>query len=128
MTTLLRSVLAGLGLAVALAAVAAAPARAQSSYDGVWSVLVITEKGTCDRGYRYPIRIHRGKVGHANPENTSFNIAGRVNAGGGVFVKISRGQQSASGSGHMSAGSGSGRWKTASGECSGVWTAERRGS
>lgn len=103
---------------------AAAPA-ASGSADGVWSVLIITEKGQCDRGYRYPVRIKGGKVGHLNP-TSSFNINGRVSAGGGVFVKISRGEQSASGSGRIGGSSGDGKWKTASGECSGVWTAERR--
>jgi hypothetical protein len=127
MITPLHRVLPGLALAALVTAGFAAPAGAQAGYDGVWSVLVITEKGTCDRGYRYPVRIRHGKVGHANPENTSFNISGRVSGGGGVFVKISRGDQSASGSGRMSHSSGSGRWKTATGQCSGVWTAERRG-
>ena len=32
------------------------------SYDGVWSVLVHTEKGDCDPGYRYPIRIANGHL------------------------------------------------------------------
>jgi hypothetical protein len=26
-------------------------------YDGLWSVSIVTEKGDCDRGYRYPVRI-----------------------------------------------------------------------
>jgi hypothetical protein len=140
-TLLLRNVWAGLGgAALLIASLWAVPVAAQtttltaspvkhasasSSADGVWSVLIITEKGTCDRGYRYPIRIVRGKVGHLNP-SSSFNINGRVSPGGGVFVKISRGDQSASGSGRIGGSSGSGKWKTASGECSGIWTAERR--
>jgi hypothetical protein len=126
MSLVLRSFLSGLALASIVAGGLSAPAKAQGGYDGVWSVLIITEKGTCDRGYRYPVRIKKGRVGHVDP-NSSFNINGRVSAGGGVFVKISRGEQSASGSGRMGGSSGSGRWKTASGECSGVWTAEKRG-
>jgi hypothetical protein len=126
MTTLLRRAVPAFACAAVLAAglSSAAPARAQSA-DGVWSVLIITEKGTCDRGYRYPVKITGGKVGHLNP-SSSFNINGRVSPGGGIFVKISRGDQSASGSGRIGGSSGSGRWKTASGECSGVWQAERR--
>jgi hypothetical protein len=116
-----------LALGAALAGIGAGPGQAQSGFDGVWSVLVITEKGTCDRGYRYPVRIARGKVGHANPETSSFTINGRVGAGGAVKVVISRGDQSASGVGRLGRSSGSGQWKTSSGECSGVWTAERRG-
>jgi hypothetical protein len=140
MTTLLRSVWPGIAGAALIALSLSAPAAAQTatptaapakhtaaagSADGVWSVLIITEKGQCDRGYRYPVRIKGGKVGHLNP-TSSFNINGRVSAGGGVFVKISRGEQSASGSGRIGGSSGAGKWKTASGECWGVWTAERR--
>ena len=32
------------------------------NYDGLWSVLIVTEKGDCDRGYRYPIRITLGTL------------------------------------------------------------------
>ena len=97
-------------------------------YDGLWSVLIITEQGTCDRGYRYAVRIRGGNVGHADPANSSFRIAGRVNGSGGINVSVARGTQSANGSGRMSRAAGSGRWKSAKGECSGTWQAERRGS
>lgn len=124
MIILSKRILAGVVLA---ASVTAIPAATQAAgYDGVWSVLVITEKGQCDRGYRYPVKISGGRVGHANPENSSFNIAGRVGAGGAINVTISRGEQSANGSGRMGASTGSGKWRTATGECSGSWTAERR--
>jgi hypothetical protein len=99
-----------------------------AGYDGLWSVLIITEQGTCDRGYRYAVRIRNGSVGHADPANSSFRIAGRVNAGGGINVSVARGTQSANGSGRISRNGGSGRWRSAKGECSGVWQAERRGS
>jgi hypothetical protein len=97
---------------------------ARPSFDGNWSVLIVTEKGTCDRAYRYPVRISGGAVGYAG--QASFNVTGRVGANGAVTVTVSRGDQSASGSGMLSSTDGSGRWRTASGECSGSWTAERR--
>lgn len=106
---------------------AAGPAAAQSSLDGRWSVLIVTEKGTCDRGYRYPIRISHGVIGHADPANSSFDIKGRVRGGGRVSVTVSRGTQSASGTGRLSRDSGSGTWHTTTNDCSGTWTAERRG-
>ena len=125
MTNVLQRVIPSLALAGVVMAGVATPSIA-AGYDGLWSVLIITEKGTCDRGYRYPVRIAGGKVGHANPES-SFNIRGRVAGTGAIQVTVSRGDQSASGSGKLSASGGGGRWKTASGQCSGVWTAERRG-
>jgi hypothetical protein len=100
------------------------PASAQST-DGTWSVLIITEKGTCDRGYRYPLKITRGVVTHVDPDS-SFNVRGRVR-GNRISVTVSRGSQSASGSGRINSTSGTGTWRTAGGDCSGVWTAEKRG-
>ena len=126
MTSLLRG-LSGLVLLAWLTITAATPAFAQSRYDGLWSVLIITERGTCDRGYRYPLRIARGRVNHADPASSSFTIRGNVASGGAIRVSVSRGQQSANGTGRLSRSTGAGRWRTSSGQCSGIWTAERRG-
>lgn len=122
-----RHLLTGLTLLGALA-VGALPARAATPYDGLWSVLIITEQGTCDRGYRYAVRIRNGRVSHADPSSSSFNIQGRVAGGGGVRVSVARGEQRADGTGHLNRTSGSGKWRSAKGECSGIWTAERRGN
>src|SRR5436309_10952622 len=105
----------------------AAPApmgATKQSFDGTWSVLIVTEKGTCDRAYRYPVRISNGSVGYAG--QASFNVTGQVGASGAVTVTVSRGSQSASGSGRLSRTDGTGYWRTAGGECSGTWSAERR--
>ena len=110
---------------LAAAIVPASPAPAgKPNFDGAWSVLIVTEKGTCDRAYRYPIKIENGAVGYAG--TASFNISGSVGNNGAVTVTVSRGNQSANGSGRMSSTDGTGRWQTASGECSGTWSAERR--
>jgi len=112
-------------LAASAVPAASAPiAAGKASFDGNWSVLIVTEKGTCDRAYRYPVRISHGSVGYAG--EASFNVSGQVGPGGAVTVTVSRGSQSASGSGRLSLTDGSGRWRTASGECSGTWSAERR--
>ena len=114
--------------ALAFAATAAvsfsAPVNAAASFDGNWSVLIVTEKGTCDRAYRYPVKIDNGSVGYAG--SASFTVSGRVQPTGAVTVTVARGSQSANGSGRMNGSDGSGRWQTAGGECSGSWTAERR--
>lgn len=102
----------------------AAPIAAAKSFDGGWSVLIVTEKGTCDRAYRYPVKIENGAVGYAG--TASFNVTGKVGANGAVTVTVSRGDKSATGTGHMSGTDGAGTWTAASGECSGTWTAERR--
>jgi len=110
--------------ATAAPAFAAPMAASKASFDGNWSVLIVTQKGTCDRAYRYPVRISNGAVGYAG--EASFNVSGKVGDTGAVIVTVSRGNQSATGTGRMSATDGSGTWTAASGECSGTWTAERR--
>lgn len=127
---LARLALAGL---LALAAIPDASAatkakRASGGFDGLWSVLIITEKGTCDRGYRYAVRIKGGRVGHADPAGSSFRISGSVAGNGAARVSVVRGDQSASGTGRLTRDGGAGRWTSSKGECSGIWQAERRGS
>ncbi|ARQ01613.1 hypothetical protein [Pseudorhodoplanes sinuspersici] len=126
--TKVKTGLAGVLLAAALSSGIATPVKAQAAYDGLWSVLIITEQGTCDRGYRYAIRIKGGKVTHADPANSSFRINGRVSGNGATRVSVARGDQSANGSGRINRNVGAGRWKSSKGECSGIWQAERRGS
>src|SRR5436853_1215897 len=112
-------------LAASAAPASSAPiAAAKQNFDGNWSVLIVTEQGKCDRAYRYPVRISNGSVGYAG--DASFNVSGTVGTGGAVTVTVSRGSQSAKGTGQLSANGGSGRWTAGSGECSGSWTAERR--
>lgn len=122
-----RGLCLGLGMVAALCTTPfVSVSVAGATYDGQWSVLVITDHGNCDRAYRYPVRITNGKVGHQDP-NSSFNISGHVTNSGAVKVSVSRGQQRADGTGRLSATGGGGKWKAASGECAGQWTAEKRG-
>jgi hypothetical protein len=94
------------------------------SYDGVWSVLVHTEKGDCDPGYRYPIRIANGHLVNAGDSN--FTITGAVAPTGAISVTVSAAGKSANGTGHLAGTGGGGSWT--GGACSGSWTAERRGA
>ncbi len=110
--------------ATAVPAAAAPISAGKQNLDGNWSVLIVTEKGKCDRAYRYPVRISNGSVGYAG--EASFNVSGSVGANGAVVVTVSKGSQSAKGTGQLSANGGSGRWTAGSGDCSGSWTAERR--
>src|ERR1041384_1216174 len=68
----------------------------KQSFDGTWRVLIVTEKGACDRAYRYPVRISNGSVGYAG--EASFNVSGSVGANGAVTVMVSKGNQRARGS------------------------------
>jgi hypothetical protein len=97
---------------------------AQPRYDGLWSVSIVTEKGDCDRGYRYPIRISNGQL--ANAGDTAFSISGKVAPTGAITVTVAAAGKSANGSGLLAGDMGGGHWT--GGACSGSWTAERRGA
>ena len=103
----------------------AAPASGVAQFDGTWSVSIVTDLGSCDRGYRYALRIANGRIFYDNP---SFSVNGQVNARGQVSVTVSAGGQSASGIGRLSRDYGTGTWigRSASDQCSGHWEAERR--
>ena len=127
-----RALHAGLAALCLVGLAPSAPAQAQSksqaAFDGAWSVLIVTESGTCDRAYRYAVNINRGVVSYAG--EAGINLSGRVAGNGAVKVTVSRGSQSATGTGRMTASSGAGKWSGKSGSqtCAGTWEAERRRS
>jgi hypothetical protein len=112
-------------LCAASAAPIATPAAARTPYDGSWSVLIVTQRGTCDRAYRYGVEIANGIISYGG---AGVSFSGRVAANGAVRVAVTGGDQRANGSGKMNRTSGSGNWSGASStsRCSGYWTAERR--
>jgi hypothetical protein len=119
----------GRGALFALVAASATVATTSSyavmpGYDGLWSFSIVTEKGACDRGYRYPIRISNGVL--ANAGDVAVNIAGKVLPTGAVTVMVSAAGKSANGTGRLSGNLGEGSWS--GGDCSGTWSAERRSS
>jgi hypothetical protein len=121
------AVVAGLAaLWLALSFTAVPKASAMGAFDGNWSVLIVTESGSCDTAYRYALQIVNGSITY--PDQT-INITGHVSGGGFVHVLVSAGGQYASGSGRLYDGSGAGRWsgRGSTSACSGRWEAERRG-
>jgi hypothetical protein len=109
---------------IAASSMASAPSFALPRYDGLWSVSIVTQKGDCDPGYRYPVRITNGTLFNAGDSN--FTVSGKVGATGAITVTVSAAGKSAIGSGRLAGDAGMGSW--IGGACSGTWTAERRGS
>jgi hypothetical protein len=112
-------------LALVCAATAATTATARTPYDGAWSVLIVTQRGTCDRAYQYGVQIVDGNVTY---RGGMVNFFGRVTAKGAVRVTVSGGSSRADGSGKLTRTTGQGNWRGRSGKdaCSGYWTAQRR--
>jgi hypothetical protein len=100
------------------AILAAAPAAA--SFDGTWTVSIVTTKGVCEQGMALPIQISAGRVVSGHSE---VSVTGRVAEGGGITVSVIQGLKRAFGSGKLAEAFGSGTWR--GGPCSGTWTAQR---
>ena len=92
--------------------------------DGNWSVLIITEKGECDRGYRYEVTVSNGRVSYRG--DSGIDLAGSVAPDGATKVSIKVGAKGASGTGHLSGSTGAGVWRGigSSGSCAGRWEAQ----
>jgi hypothetical protein len=99
------------------AATLSAPAMAESNYDGLWSVTIVTNAGSCSPTAQYPLTISDGRVSGPG------NVSGSVGQGGNVRVSIS----GAHANGQLNGKAGSGRWNSASSgmPCSGRWVASR---
>ena len=106
----------------------AAPAARQGSanFDGLWSVVIVTLQGPCDRSYRYPARIVGSRVVQASAD-PNYRLYGAVSRSGAIRVIVVRGGQWADGRGRLTDGRGAGNWTTSGGQCAGQWTAVRRG-
>jgi hypothetical protein len=99
-------------------------AMRSAAFDGEWSVVIHTRQGDCGAALRYSVRIVGGRVVSAD----QGRAAGAVAPNGAIRVVVAEGDRSASGSGRLIGNAGSGYWRTDRGECSGDWTAERRGA
>jgi hypothetical protein len=119
-----RGVLVLGALALIAAVPALRPAEAVPSYDGLWSVVIMTKAGLCEPSYRYPVRITNGHL--INAGKATVQISGRVAKNGAVVVNVSSGDKMAIGTGRLAATSGTGSWSGGNGVCSGIWQAERR--
>jgi hypothetical protein len=117
-SVILSAFLAGAAL------VGPSPAAYAAVRDGNWSVLIITEKGECDRGYRYEVKVANGQVSYRG--DLGIDLAGSVAPDGATKVSIKLGDKGASGTGRLSGRTGSGVWRGigANRTCAGRWEAE----
>ena len=103
----------------ALAALAAVPAAAQTPYDGLWNVTIVTKTGACEPSTRSTLTVPDGKVSAAGA-----SVSGSIGREGLVRVSIA----GAYANGQLNGNSGSGKWNGASAgvPCSGRWEASRQ--
>ena len=105
--------------AAVLTASATLPALAQTPYDGLWNVTIMTSSGSCEPTASSTLTVADGKISGAGA-----NVSGSIGNGGLVKVSIN----GAYANGQLSGNSGSGKWNGASAgvPCSGRWEASRQ--
>ena len=107
---LLASILTGTGVA---------PAFAQSPYDGLWHVTIVTKSGSCEPSASSTLTVSDGRISGGGAD-----VSGTIGREGLVRVSIN----GAYANGQLSGNAGSGKWNGASGgiPCSGRWEASRQ--
>ena len=105
--------------ALAIATLTAAPVAAQTPYDGLWNVTIVTKAGSCEPEKRSTLTVTDGKVSAAGAD-----VTGSIGREGLVRVSIG----GAYANGQLSGNAGWGRWNGASAgvPCSGRWEASRQ--
>lgn len=106
-------------LITAFAGVVAQPAGAQTPYDGLWNVTIITKAGTCEPTARSTLTVADGKISAPGAD-----VAGTIGREGLVRVSIN----GAYANGQLNGNAGWGKWNGASAgvPCSGRWEASRQ--
>jgi hypothetical protein len=106
-------------LATAAASLTAAPAAAQTPYDGLWNVTIVTKSGSCEPTARSTLTVADGKVSAPGAA-----VSGNIGREGLVRVSIN----GAYANGQLNGNAGSGKWNGASSgvPCSGRWEASRQ--
>jgi hypothetical protein len=105
----------------------AAPAHAQTAYDGPWSVVITTRGGPCPSGIRYGVNILGGQI--VSSAGGEADVRGRVTPRGVVSVTVRSGGAFAVGTGSLGRLTGGGVWRgqSSSNVCEGAWVAQRSG-
>jgi type 1 fimbria pilin len=103
---------------IAATTAATAPAMAQTPYDGLWNVTIVTKTGTCEPVASSTLTVTDGKI--SGPD---ADVSGTIGREGLVRVSI----RGAYANGQLNGNTGSGKWNGASAgiPCSGRWQASR---
>jgi hypothetical protein len=98
---------------------------ADSAFDGMWSVIAVTQQGGCDPTYNFSVQIVAGLItvpGFAG-------LSGHVADSGAVQASVSTSGTQVTAVGNLAGSAGHGRWNSRSkdGTCGGYWTARATG-
>ena len=104
---------------VGVAGLAVAPAVAETPYDGLWNVTIVTKAGTCEPSTHSTLTVTDGKISAPGAD-----VSGSIGREGLVRISIN----GAYANGQLNGNAGRGKWNGASAgvPCSGWWEASRQ--
>src|SRR5271166_1420249 len=114
--------LAGAGSILGIEAAAHAKTGSPTHvHDGVYSIYVVTDQGSCRKSYTSKIAVSGGQIratGHA-----LIRGAGHIGTGGAVLVTLRLVRHAVHVTGRIRGDSGSGKWSSQGFGCGGSWRA-----
>jgi hypothetical protein len=114
-------------LSAAATASFAGPLLAQAPHDGSWAIEIVTERGACERLYRYYVVVEGQAVRlRSMTGETSPATMGLVGADGRVKATLGQADDPVNVTGRLAATSGTGVWTAPARRCTGRWNAHKR--
>lgn len=105
----------------------AAPVVAQAPHDGSWAIEIVTERGDCDRLYRYYVVVDGQAVRlRSMMGETSEASMGLVRPDGRVNATLGEANDPVNVTGRLAGASGTGVWSAPARQCTGRWNAQKR--
>jgi hypothetical protein len=105
----------------------AGPVLAQAPHDGSWAIEIVTERGACDRLYRYYVEVDGQAVRlRSMMGETSQASMGLVRPDGRVNATLGQADDPVNVTGRLAAASGTGVWSAPARQCTGRWSAQKR--
>jgi hypothetical protein len=100
----------------------ASTAQAAGSFDGRWSVQLVTERGNCNPTYNWSVAVADGRIVDGG---MFVQTAGDIDGRGRVRLQITHGNDVVAAFGKVAGEAGRGAWRSPTLQCSGAWTAQR---
>jgi hypothetical protein len=105
-------------LVFAMAMMLGAPAFAARPFDGMWTVVVTTEKGACPQVMTFVVAVQNGAI-----ENAAFK--GLISNRGSVYLAFGSGSEAINAQGKERGLICGGVWRETTEQCAGHWKSSR---
>jgi hypothetical protein len=109
--------------ALFFSAMSAGAARAQTTFDGQWSVEIVANTSACALAYAVPIQVEDGNISYGGGLGAIAD--GRVGSDGALRVQLTASDVIVHATGALTDGKGLGQWSSATLKCEGTWTARK---